>query len=85
MDESRQVSDRHALNANATVVTCAALSNKNGAFTTELVSYNTATGAKEVSKTFEDTLVLKLGYAENDSYLYMLTDSAFVCFDRDLN
>ena len=74
-----------ALNANATVVTCAALSNKNGAFTTELVSYNTATGAKEVSKTFEDTLVLKLGYAENDSYLYMLTDSAFVCFDRDLN
>ncbi len=74
-----------ALNANATTVTCTAVSNQNGSFCTEFVSYNTSTGTKTASKELPDTLALTVGYAENDAYLYILSDSAFLSFDRDLN
>lgn len=74
-----------ALNANATVVTCTVLTNKDGAFCTELVSYRTATGEKIASRTLEDTLALSIGYAANDAYVYVLSDNAFLSFDRELN
>ena len=72
-----------ALNANATVVTCTALTNKDGAFCTELVSYRTATGEKIASRTLEDTLALSIGYAANDAYVYVLPENArfFRTFD----
>ena len=73
-----------ALNANASVVVCSAVSNKNGAFCTEIIAYRTATGEVIAERTLDDALALKIGYADNDSSLWVLTDSAFLCFDRTL-
>ena len=73
------------LNAAATTVVCTAVSNRNGVFCTELVAYDTRTGEKTVERTLEDTLALKIGYVQNDAALYVLTDSAFLCYDKELN
>lgn len=74
-----------ALNANASVVVCAALSNNDGTFSTELFAYSTSTGALLASTELADTLVLSVGFADNDSTVYVLSDHAFLSFDKDLN
>lgn len=74
-----------ALNANASTVVCTAVSNKDGAFCTELLCYNTATGAQLASKELLDTLALSVGFASNDSTIYVLSDHGLHCFDRMLS
>lgn len=73
------------LNANASEAVCTAVYNSSGSFVTELIVYNTATGEKKHTVTLNDTLGLKIGFAENDSVIYMLTQSRFMCFDKALN
>lgn len=69
-----------ALNDNASSVAFSAVYAADGAFCTELVTYNTATGEKTAQTVLPDTLALKIGYADNDSVLYLLTDSSFECY-----
>ncbi len=73
-----------SLNSNGSYVACAAISNKNGSFVTDLIIYNTSTGEKMQTVTLEDTMALKIGYANNDSNIYVLTDGRFLCYDKDL-
>ena len=42
------------------------------------------TGEKLYTQTLTDTLGLKIGISENDSEIFLLTDSAFMSFDREL-
>ncbi len=74
-----------ALNSNASELTCAAVSNKNGSFVTELVVYDISTGERKYTSALDDTMVMKIGYTDNDKSIYALADGAFMCFDRSLN
>lgn len=74
-----------ALNANASLVACASAYNKSGAFASELVIYNIMTGEKKHSVTLADTMAMKIGYAKNDSRIFVLTDSKYLCYDKDMN
>ncbi len=76
-----------ALNANASRVVCASAEAKSGSFVTEVLVYNTtksADQALEKSVIFTDMLPLKVGYAENDSVIWLLTDRAFILLDKEL-
>lgn len=73
-----------ALNSNASELLCAAVSNKNGSFATELVVYDVSTGERKHTNTLDDTMVMKVGYTESDKSIYTLSDGDFRCFDRTL-
>ncbi len=72
------------LNINASEVICSAVHNESGEFVTELVVYNTLTGEKLYNYTITDALGLKLGISQDDSQIYLLTDSSFMCFNKKL-
>ena len=72
------------LNSNGQKVVCSAIYNKNGAFVTEIAVYDTSSGEKTASFEAADTLALKVGYADNDSKIYMLSDGAFSSYSADL-
>lgn len=80
--------DKHilsvALNSNASELVCSAVFNRNGAFVTELIVYDIATGEKKYSVQLDDTMVMTLGYADNDSSIYALADGRFFSFDKSL-
>ncbi len=74
-----------ALNGNATELACSAVYNKDGAFVTELIVYDIRTGEKKYTAELADTLVMKLGYAEDDGTIYALADGRFLSFGNDLS
>ena len=80
--------DKHilsiALNSNASELVCSAVFNRNGAFVTELIVYDVATGVKKHSAELADTMVMKLGYTDNDSGIFALADGRFFSFDKNL-
>lgn len=74
-----------ALNSNGTELACSAVYNRNGAFVTELIIYDIATGAKKHTTELDDTMVMKLAYKDKDDGLYALADGRFLHFDNGLN
>ena len=74
-----------ALNANASLLACASVYNKSGAFSSELIVYDVTTGEKKHSVTLNDAMAMKIGYAKNDSRIFVLTDSKYICYDKDMN
>ena len=48
-------------------------------------NYYTRTGEKKYTAELADTMVMKLGYAEDDSTIYALADGRFLSFGNDLS
>lgn len=73
-----------SLNSNASELVCAAVFNRSGAFVTELIVYDVNTGEKKHSVELDDTMIMKLGYTDNDGSIYALADGRFLSFDKNL-
>lgn len=75
-----------ALNKNASRAICSAVYNQNGSFYSDLLVFDTSLPEQTpLSLTFEEELILKIGYALDDSVIFVLTDSKFICLDKSLN
>ncbi len=72
------------INANASRAAVSCVRNENGSFVTDVIVFNTSTGEKEYQKTVFDSIALKIGYADNYSGIYILTDNALIFCDTGL-
>ena len=73
-----------AVNASATRLACVTAGRKKGVYETAVMLYDTGKNgedAKLASLSLDGALPLRMGYADNDGIVWVLTDSAFMLLD----